>query len=533
MAKKQLKEKSIEETLWESANKLRGSVEPSEYKHVVLSLIFLKYAYDRFVERRDELIADGKSAFVDQAVFYNARNVFYLNEISRWDYLIENAKQNDIAIKIDAALAQVEKDNPSLRGALPSNYYSSLGLDRTKLASLLDVIGKIDTLKDKEHDLIGRVYEYFLGKFAIAEGKGKGEYYTPKTIVNLIAEMIQPYRGKIYDPCCGSGGMFVQSMKFIEAHHGNRKDISVYGQEYTNTTYKLAKMNLAIRGIACNLGEKAADTFHDDQHKDLKADFIMANPPFNQKDWRADNELTKDPRWQGYDVPPTSNANYGWILNIVSKLSANGMAGFLLANGALSGDGTELNIRRQLLKNHLVEAIVILPRNMFYSTDISVTLWILARNRKARTVEQNGELVKYRDREDEVLFIDLRQWGEPFEKKYIQFSQEQIARIAENFHNWQREGYEQTYRNVPEYCYSATLDEIEAKGWSLVPSKYIEFVNRDETVDFEARMTELRNELNRLLQAETESRRELAKVFADLGYPLDVPQQNDAAHEQK
>lgn len=393
------------------------------------------------------------------------------------------------------------------------------------------MIGKIDTLKDKEHDLIGRVYEYFLGKFAIAEGKGKGEYYTPKTIVNLIAEMIQPYRGKIYDPCCGSGGMFVQSMKFIEAHHGNRKDISVYGQEYTNTTYKLAKMNLAIRGIACNLGEKAADTFHDDQHKDLKADFIMANPPFNQKDWRADNELTKDPRWQGYDVPPTSNANYGWILNIVSKLSANGMAGFLLANGALSGDGTELSIRRQLLKNHLVEAIVILPRNMFYSTDISVTLWILARNRKARTVEQNGELVKYRERENEVLFVDLRQWGEPFEKKYIQFSQEQIARIAENFHNWQREGYEQTYRNVPEYCYSATLDEIEAKGWSLVPSKYIEFVNRDETVDFEPRMTELRNELNRLLQAETESRRELAKVFTDLGFPLDVPQQNDAAHE--
>ena len=290
-------------------------------------------------------------------------------------------------------------------------------------------------------------------------------------------------------------------------------------------------MNLAIRGIACNLGEKAADTFHDDQHKDLKADFIMANPPFNQKDWRADNELTKDSRWQGYDVPPTSNANYGWILNIVSKLSANGMAGFLLANGALSGDGTELNIRRQLLKNHLVEAIVILPRNMFYSTDISVTLWILARNRKARTVEQNGELVKYRDRENEVLFIDLRQWGEPFEKKYIQFSQEQIARIAENFHNWQREGYEQTYRNVPEYCYSATLDEIEAKGWSLVPSKYIEFVNRDETVDFETRMTELRNELNRLLQAETESRCELAKVFTDLGFPLDIPQQNDTAYK--
>ena len=510
MAKKIQKGKSIEETLWESANKLRGSVEPSEYKHVVLSLIFLKYAFDRFVERRNELIAEGKEAFVDQSVFYNAKNVFYLSEVSRWDNLMENAKQNDIAIKIDAALAQVEKDNPALKGALPSNYYSGLGLDRTKLASLLDVIGKIDTQKDKEHDLIGRVYEYFLGKFAIAEGKGKGEYYTPKTIVNLIAEMIQPYRGKIYDPCCGSGGMFVQSMKFIEAHHGNKKDISVYGQEYTNTTYKLAKMNLAIRGIACNLGEKAADTFHDDQHKDLKADFIMANPPFNQKAWRAENELTADPRWHGYDV-----------LNIVSKLSANGMAGFLLANGALSGDGTELNIRRQLLKNHLVEAIVILPRNMFYSTDISVTLWILAGNRKARTVEQNGQLVKYRNRENEVLFIDLRQWGEPFEKKYIQFTQEQISQIAENFHNWQREGYKQTYQNMPEYCYSATLEEIEAKGWSLVPSKYIEFKSRDEGIDFDSRMKELQAEMKELLKQEEESKKDLLNLFRKLGYGIE------------
>lgn len=458
MAKKLQKEKSIEETLWESANKLRGSVEPSEYKHVVLSLIFLKYAFDRFVERRDELISEGKEAFVNQTVFYNAKNVFYLSEISRWDYLIENAKQNDVAIKIDAALAQVEKDNPALKGALPSNYYSGLGLDRTKLASLLDVIGKIDTQKDKEHDLIGRVYEYFLGKFAIAEGKGKGEYYTPKTIVNLIAEMIQPYRGKIYDPCCGSGGMFVQSMKFIEAHHGNKKDISVYGQEYTNTTYKLAKMNLAIRGIACNLGEKAADTFHDDQHKDLKADFIMANPPFNQKAWRAENELTADLRWHGYDVPPTSNANYGWIL---------------------------------------------------------------AGNRKARTVEQNGELVKYRNRENEVLFIDLRQWGEPFEKKYIQFSKEQIAQIAENFHNWQREGYEQTYQNVPEYCYSATLEEIEAKGWSLVPSKYIEFKSRDEGIDFDSKMKELQAEMKELLKQEEESKKDLLNLFRELGYGIE------------
>ncbi len=521
MAKKVIKEKTIEEALWESANKLRGSVEPSEYKHVVLSLIFLKYANDRFTERRHELVADGKEAFADNPVFYNAKNVFYLEPESRWDFLIENAKQNDIAIKIDKALAKVEQSNPTLKGALPSNYYAGLSLDRTKLAALLDEINKIDTLKDPENDLIGRVYEYFLGKFAIAEGKGKGEYYTPKTIVNLIADMIEPYRGKIYDPCCGSGGMFVQSMKFIEAHHGNKRDISVYGQEYTNTTYKLAKMNLAIRGIACNLGEMAADTFHNDQHKDLKADFIMANPPFNQKAWRAENELKDDPRWAGYDVPPTSNANYGWILNIVSKLSANGTAGFLLANGALSGEGTELAIRRQLLQNKFVEAIVILPRNMFYSTDISVTLWILNHNKRARTVEQNGQMVRYRNREDEVLFIDLRQWGEPFEKKYIQFSAEQIQQIAENFHNWQRVGYEQTYHNEPEYCYSATLDEIEQKGWSLVPSKYIEFRNRDEQIDFDTKMKQLQAEMRNLLQQEKESKQQLKDLFNSLGYGLE------------
>ena len=522
MAKKQVKIKSIEETLWESANKLRGSVEPSEYKHVVLSLIFLKYANDRFEERRDELIADGKGAFTDQAVFYNAKNVFYLEEQSRWSFIMENAKQNDIAIKIDKALEAVEKSNPALKGALPSNYYSSLGLDRAKLAALLDEINKIDTLKDPENDLIGRVYEYFLAKFAIAEGKGKGEYYTPKSIVNLIAEIIEPYRGKIYDPCCGSGGMFVQSMKFIEAHHGNKRDISVYGQEYTNTTYKLAKMNLAIRGIASNLGEQAADTFHNDQHKDLKADFIMANPPFNQKSWRADNELKDDPRWHGYDTPPTSNANYGWILNIVSKMSSNGVAGFLLANGALSGDGVELNIRRQLLQKHLVEAIIILPRNMFYSTDISVTLWIFAGNRKARTVEQNGDMVKYRNRENEVLFVDLRQCGEPFEKKYIQFSAVQIADIARNIHNWQREGHEATYHNIPEYCYSASLEEIERKGWSLVPSKYIEFKDRNEGIDFDEKMKELQSDMQALLRQEAESKAEVINLFKSLGYEIEL-----------
>ncbi len=522
MAKKQQKDKSIEETLWESANKLRGSVEPSEYKHVVLSLIFLKYASDRFVERQSSMMEEGLNAFMEQAAFYNAKNVFYLEECSRWDYIMQNSKQNDIAIKIDNALAALEKHNESLKGALPRNYYSGLGLDTTKLSSLLDEINKIDTLRDKEHDIIGRVYEYFLAKFAIAEGKGKGEYYTPKTIVNLIAEMIEPYKGTIYDPCCGSGGMFVQSMRFIENHKGDKKDISVYGQEYTNTTYKLAKMNLAIRGISCNLGEIAADTFHNDQHKSLKADFIMANPPFNQKSWRGDKELTNDPRWAGYDTPPTSNANYAWILNILAKLSANGVAGFLLANGALSGDGTELSIRKQLIENNKVEAIIILPRNMFYSTDISVTLWILNNNKTARTVNQNGKTVKYRNRETEVLFIDLRQWGEPFEKKYIQFSPQHIADIAKNYHSWQREDSAEAYTNVPEYCYSASLAEIREKNYSLVPSKYIEFVNRDEQVDYHEKMTSLQEELGELLRAEQNSRTDLLNLFNELGYEIEL-----------
>ena len=263
---KQTKTKSIEETLWQSCDKLRGSIEPSEYKHVVLGLIFLKFASDKFEERRKELVEEGKEKYVEMKDFYNMKNVFFLNETSRWNYIKTNAKQDDLALKIDTALHQIEKNNPALKGALPDNYFSRLDLDKTKLASLIDQISEINTIADKQNDIVGRVYEYFLAKFAIKEGKGKGEFYTPKSIVNLIAELIEPYQGIIYDPACGSGGMFVQSVKFIENHHGNKKEVSVYGQEYTNTTYKLAKMNLAIRGISANLGEKAADTFGADQH---------------------------------------------------------------------------------------------------------------------------------------------------------------------------------------------------------------------------------------------------------------------------
>ncbi len=520
MSKKEIKEKSIEVTLWETANKLRGSVEPAEYKHVVLGLIFLKFASDKFEEHRKKLIAEGKEKYIEMADFYNMSNVFFLDEISRWSYIAKKAKQSDIALIIDTALHTIEKNNKSLKGALPDNYFSRLGLDITKLASLIDEINKINTLKDKEQDLVGRVYEYFLKKFAIAEGKGKGEFYTPKTIVNLIAEMIEPYRGIIYDPCCGSGGMFVQSVKFIQAHQGNTKNVAIYGQEYTKTTYKLAKMNLAIRGISANLGEKDADTFADDQHKDLKADYIMANPPFNQKDWRGENELIDDPRWRGYDVPPKSNANYAWILNMVSKLSENGTAGFILANGALSGGGEEYKIRKTLIENNLVEAIIIIPRDTFYTTDISVTLWILNKNKKARSIEINGKQKNYRDREKEILFVDLRRWGTEYEKMFIEIIPEDITEVARNFHNWQQADYKRTYKNVPEYCYSANFEELQENNFSLVPSKYIEFVDRNSEIDFDTEMKRIQKEFKTLLNEEKQSQDQLINAFKILGYEL-------------
>jgi type I restriction enzyme M protein len=514
------KKKSFEETLWDSANKLRGSVEPSEYKHVVLSLIFLKFVSDTFEERRQELIEEGKEKYLDMVEFYTMKNVFYLPEVSRWSYIEKHAKQDDIAIKIDTALFTVEKNNKALKGALPDNYFSRLGLDVSKLSSLIDTINNIHTLKDKEQDIVGRVYEYFLSKFALAEGKGKGEFYTPKSIVNLIAEMIEPYKGKIYDPCCGSGGMFVQSMKFVENHQGNTKDISIYGQESINTTYKLAKMNLAIRGIAANLGDVAANSFSKDQHQDLKADYIMANPPFNQKDWRSADELIDDPRWAGYEVPQTGNANFGWILHMVSKLSENGVAGFILANGALSGGGTEKEIRKKMIENHLVEAILVLPMRMFYTTDISVTIWILNKNKKSHNVEHGDISRHYRNREDEILFMDLRKWGKPFEKKYVHFSQQHLRDIAKTYHTWQQTICEQEYENVPEYCYSAHFDEVKSKDFSLVPSKYIEFINRDENIDFDEKMTGLQTDFAELLKTEEESKKELLAVFKELGYEI-------------
>ncbi|MCH7920394.1 MAG: SAM-dependent DNA methyltransferase [Planctomycetes bacterium] len=544
MAKKKVapkNDKGFEESLWDSANRLRGSVESSEYKHVVLSLIFLKFVSDKFEERRAALIAEGKEKYTDMVEFYTMKNVFYLPESSRWRYIQQHAKQGDIAIKIDSALTAVEKNNPSLKGALPDNYFSRLGLDGSKLAALIDAINNIDTVKDKEEDVVGRVYEYFLGKFAAAEGKLGGEFYTPKCVVNLIAEMIEPFKGKIYDPCCGSGGMFVQSLKFVQSHHGNTKDIAVYGQEFTTTTYKLAKMNLAVRGLSANLGDIPADTFFKDQHPDLKADYIMANPPFNMKEWRATDELTSDPRWSGYETPPTGNANYAWILHMVSKLSAQGVAGFVLANGSMSTNTTgEGAIRQKLVENDLVDCMIALPGQLFYTTQIPVCLWFLTKNKKADP--ERG----YRKREGETLFIDARKIGSMISRTQKELSSEDIAAIAKTFHTWrntpagandecgmlnaEKEAASiqnssliihnsSAYADVPGYCKSATLQDIQKHDYVLTPGRYVGAAPlEDDGIPFETKMTEMSQTLYAQMAESVKLNDVIRKNLEVLGY---------------
>ncbi|BAP14742.1 DNA methyltransferase [Alcanivorax sp. 97CO-5] len=496
--------KSFEQTLWDTADKLRGSVESSEYKHVVLSLIFLKFISDKFEAQRQKLVEEDMADYVDMVEFYAKDNVFYLPEDARWSTISKQAKQDDIAVRIDTALHTVEKTNKSLRGALPDNYFSRLGLDASKLAALIDSINNIDTLIDEgagsvngeraksEQDIVGRVYEYFLGKFAATEGKGGGEFYTPKCVVNLLAEMIEPYHGKIYDPCCGSGGMFVQSVQFVESHKGNKKDISIYGQEQTATTYKLAKMNLAIRGIAANFGDVPADTFFKDQHPDLKADFIMANPPFNLKAWRGPDELTNDPRWAGYEVPPTSNANYAWILHMVSKLSESGVAGFVLANGSMStntkGEG---EIRKKLIENDLVDCMIALPGQLFYTTQIPVCLWFLTKNKKAETIPGHSDS-NHRNRQGETLFIDARNMGSMVDRTHKELTTDDIGEIARTYHAWRGEEKDGDYEDVPGFCKATTLDDIKANDYVLTPGRYVGAAElEDDGVLFEEKMQAL------------------------------------------
>ncbi|SHO56560.1 type I restriction-modification system subunit M [Vibrio quintilis] len=513
--KKTKPKKGFEESLWDTANQLRGSVESSEYKHVVLSLVFLKFISDKFIKRRQQMIDKGEDAFLEMKEFYQQDNIFYLPEATRWSYIQERAKQDDIAVLIDTALSTIEKNNPSLKGALPDNYFTRQDLEVKKLASLIDTIENIDTLADEcdlsEEDLVGRVYEYFLGKFAATEGKGGGEFYTPKCVVTLLAEMLEPYQGKIYDPCCGSGGMFVQSLKFVESHQGRSKDIAIYGQELTATTYKLAKMNLAIRGLSGNLGERPADTFFADQHPDLKADFIMANPPFNLKNWRSDNELTDDPRFAGFTTPPTGNANYGWILHMLSKLSEAGTAGFVLANGSMSSNTSgEGKIRQKLIDDDRVECMIALPGQLFYTTQIPVCLWFLSKDKSANPVKG------YRDRQQETLFIDAREMGSMIDRVHKELTADDIALIADTYHAWRSdadelkariargEGKVEAYEDQAGFCKSATLEDIKANDYVLTPGRYVGAAAiEDDGIPFETKMRDLSQTLYRQMnQAE-------------------------------
>jgi type I restriction enzyme M protein len=533
-AKKSTKtEVGFEEALWDAANKLRGSVESAEYKHIVLSLIFLKFISDKFEARKKAIISeygeDEGKTYSNMVDFYAMDNVFYLPEEARWSYIQINAKQGDIAVKIDSALHAVEKNNKALAGALPDNYFSRLGLDTSKLSALIDTINNIETIANEcdksEEDIVGRVYEYFLGKFAASEGKGGGEFYTPKSIVTLIADMIEPFQGKIYDPCCGSGGMFVQSLKFINSHNGNQKNISIYGQEYTNTTYKLAKMNLAVRGISGNLGDVAGDSFFKDQHPDLKADYIMANPPFNQKQWRADNELVDDARWAGYPTPPTGNANYAWIMHMISKLSEHGTAGFVLANGSMSSNTSgEGDIRKKITENDLVDCMIALPGQLFYTTQIPVCLWFISKDKRGNN-EQG--MNKRRDRQGETLFIDAREMGSMVDRTLKELTNDDIAYITQTYHVWRgeevvidsSENNEQVYQDIAGYCKSATLADMKANDYALTPGRYVGAAEiEDDGIPFETKMTELSQILYSQMNQAEELDKVIRKNLEALGY---------------
>ncbi|KDE41859.1 restriction endonuclease subunit M, partial [Metamycoplasma hyosynoviae] len=426
-------------------------------------------------------------------------------------------------------------------GALPIGIYGKSTLPDANFVSLINEIDKVH--EDEEHpmnDLIGKTYQYMLNAFAIKTADEKGEFYTPDNIVDLITTLIEPYKGRVYDPCCGSGGMFVQSYKFVEAHKLDINDISVYGQESNPDTWKLAKMNLGIRGIPANLGKKAADTFGDDQHKNEKFDFIIANPPFNLKNWRSDKALTNDVRWIGYGVPPASNANYAWILHMLSKLSANGVAGFLLANGALSDTNTT-KIRENLIKNDKIEAIIILPREMFYYTDISVTLWIMNNNKNSRNVFQDGEEVLLRNRTNEILFMDLRKMGYQSSEGYKMLDDADMKLVKKTLNAWQSIEWKSVYKDVPEFCQSCNINEIrngitdkkqKENGtnisvsdndslWSLIPSKYIEFIDHDLEIDFPKEMSRIQKEMKQLLKEEKKIQEQLKEAFEGIGYGIE------------
>ena len=498
----------LEKTLWATADKLRNNMDAAEYKHIVLGLIFLKYISDSFEELHSKLTNDKLSDAEDKDE-YLAENVFFVPPTARWKYLqFERAKLPTIGKDIDDAMDAIEKDNPNLKGVLPKDY-ARPALDKKRLGELLDLIGNIGFNEPGQNskDLLGRVYEYFLGMFADAEGKRGGQFYTPESIVKLLVEMLEPYSGRIYDGCCGSGGMFVQSEKFLQAHGGRLDDISVYGQESNPTTYKLAKMNLAIRGIDAKI--ELGDTFHNDRHKDLQVDYAIMNPPFNVSDYGA--ESLKDSHLWKYGVPPASNANYGWLQLVINKLSPNGIAGIVLANGAMtSNSGGENEIRKNMILDGVVDCMVALPTQLFFNTPIPASLWFLARNRT------NGKL---RNRKNEILFIDARKAGALISRKNKAFTDEDISKIAEVYHNWRKK--DGKYEDIQGFCKSATLKEVEENNFVLTPGRYVGTEDiEDDGISFEDKVVEisekLKSHFEESIQLQERIKQNLKKVGIEL-----------------
>jgi type I restriction enzyme M protein len=494
-AKNNNTEEPIEKQLWKAADKLRKNIDAAEYKHIVLGLIFLKYISDAFEElfaKLQEGQGDYEGADPEDKDEYKAENVFFVPEKSRWTYLQSKAKSPEIGKEVDNAMEAIEKENPSLKDVLPK-VFARGNLDPTSLGSLIDLVGNIalGDAKARSADVLGHVFEYFLGEFALAEGKKGGQFYTPRSVVELLVEMLEPSQGRVFDPCCGSGGMFVQSEKFVTDHQGRVNDISIYGQESNHTTWRLAKMNLAIRSIdSSQVKWNNEGSFLNDNHKDLKADYVIANPPFNDSDWSGDL-LRKDGRWL-WGAPPTGNANYAWIQHFLYHLNPNGQACFVLAKGALtsktSGEG---DIRKALIEAQLVDCIVNLPAKLFLNTQIPASLWFLSRNKT------NGN---YRNRVDEILFIDARNMGHLINRRTRELAPEDITKITGTYHNWRNP--EGNYEDIKGFCNSAAIQRVRELDYVLTPGRYVGLADEADDFDFNERFTKLKGEFEEQLKEE-------------------------------
>lgn len=495
----------FEEKLWQAADKLRSNMDAAEYKHVVLGLIFLKYVSDSFSEKYEKLKADGYGDEEDRDE-YLADNIFWVPKEARWDNIKAHATNADIGKVIDTAMEAIEKENDSLKGVLTKNY-SRQELDKTRLGELVTLFTNIEvgSTAAQEKDVLGRVYEYFLSRFASAEGKLGGEFYTPSCVVRTLVEMIEPFSGQIFDPACGSGGMFCQSARFVNEHRGNIRDISIFGQESNPTTWKLAKMNLAIRGLEANLGKHNADSFHDDQHKTLKANYILANPPFNVSDWGGER-LKDDVRWK-YGVPPTGNANFAWLQHMLHHLNpVGGVAGTVLANGSLSSNtANEGEIRKNMINGDVVECIVSLPGQLFYTTGIPVSLWIL---RKGKSEAAKGK----------ILFIDARKLGHMVDRRVRELSEDDIQKIASTYQNW-RQGKE--YKDIQGFCKEETLEKVAEEDYILTPGRYVGIAEQEKDEEpFEEKMSRLTSELGSLFAESNKLQNEIKKNLATIGFEI-------------